>query len=196
MTPAQKHTRIPCPSLNSRSLLKVTFIESVMPSHHLILYRPLLLLPSIFPSIRFFFNESIQSFSFSISPSIAYSGLISFRIDWFDLLAVQKTLKSLLQHHSLKASILWCSAFLMAQLTHLSIYDYWKNHSFAYTDLCLQNDVSAFNNLSRFVIAFLQRSKHLCHVTFIGWVSVFIFVSWTLPFFCLFISSLWCTSPQ
>ena len=118
-------------------------IESVVPSHHLILYHPLLLLPSIFPSIRFLFNESIRSFSFSISPSIAYSGLISFRIDWFDLLAVQKTLKSL-QHHSLKASILWHSAFLMVQLAHPSVYDYWKNHSFAYTDLCLQNDVSAF----------------------------------------------------
>ena len=92
-------------------------IESVMPSHHLILYHPLLLLPSIFPSIRFLFNESIRSFSFSISPSIAYSGLISFRIDWFDLLAVQKTLKSL-QHHSLKASILWHSAFNIVQLLH------------------------------------------------------------------------------
>ena len=96
---------------------KFMSIESVIPSHHLILYRPLLLLPSIFPSIRFFFNESIWSFSFNISPSIAYSGLISFRIDWFDLLAVQKTLKSL-QHHSLKASILWHSAFFMVQLSH------------------------------------------------------------------------------
>ena len=175
-----------------------------MPSKHFIFYHPLLLLPSIVPSIKIFSNEIVLhirwpkywSFSFNISSSSEYSGLISFRMDCLDIPAVQETLKSLLQHHSLKASILWCSAFLMAQLTHLSIYDYWKNHSFAYTDLCLQNDVSAFNNLSRFVIAFLQRSKHLCHVTFIGWVSVFIFVSWTLPFFCLFISSLWCTSPQ
>ena len=126
-------------------------IESVVPSHHLILYHPLLLLPSIFPSIRFLFNESIRSFSFSISPSIAYSGLISFRIDWFDLLAVQKTLKSL-QHHSLKASILWHSAFLMVQLAHPSVYDYWKNHSFAYTDLCLQNE--SLNLTDDVVLAF------------------------------------------
>ena len=99
-------------------------IESVMPSNHLILCRPLLLLPSIFPSIRVFSNESILrirwpkywSFSFSISPSNEYSGLIFFRIDWLDLLAVQGTLKSLLQHHSSKASILWHSAFFMAQL--------------------------------------------------------------------------------
>ena len=102
-------------------------IESVMPSNHLILCRPLLLLPSIFPSIRVFSNESVLhlrwpnywSFSFSISPSNEYSGLISFRMDLFDLLAVQGTLKSLLQHHSLKASILQCSAFLMVQLSYL-----------------------------------------------------------------------------
>ena len=102
-------------------------IESVMPSNHLILCRPLLLLPSIFPSIRVFSNESALrirwpeywSFSFSISPSNEYSGLISFRIDWFDLLAVQGTLKSILQHHSSKASILGCSAFFMVQLSHL-----------------------------------------------------------------------------
>ena len=101
-------------------------IKLVMPSNHLILCRPLLLLPSIFPSIRVFSNESVLrirwpkywSFSFSISPSNEYSGLISFRMDWLDLLAVQRTLKSLLQHHSLKASILWHSAFFMAQLSH------------------------------------------------------------------------------
>ena len=101
---------------NSWSLLKLMSIESVMPSNHLILCRPLLLLPSILPSIRVFFNESVLcirwpkywSFSFSISSSNEYSGLISFRMDWFDLLAVQETLKSLLQHHSSKASILWC----------------------------------------------------------------------------------------
>ena len=111
----------------SQSLCKLTFIESVMPSNHLIPCHPLLLLPSISPSIRVFSNESAlcirwpkyQSFSFSISPSNEYSGLISFRTDWFDLLAVQGTLKSLLQHHSSKASILQCSSFSMVQLSHL-----------------------------------------------------------------------------
>ena len=97
-------------------------IESVVPSNHLILCRPLLLMPSIFPSIRVFSNESVLrirwSFSFSISPSNEYSGLISYRIDWLDLLAVQGTLKSLLQHHSSKASILWCSDFFLVQLSH------------------------------------------------------------------------------
>ena len=112
---------------NSWSLLKFMSIESIMPFNHLIFCRPLLLLPSIFPSIRVFSNESVLctrwpmywNFSFSISPSNEYSGLISFRIDWFDLLAVQGVLKSLLQHHNLKASILWCSAFLMVQLSSL-----------------------------------------------------------------------------
>ena len=115
---------------NSRSLLKLMFIESVMPSNHLILCRPLILLPSIFPIIRVFSNESVLclrwpkywSFSFNISPSNEYSGLLSFRIDWLDLLAVQRTLKSILQHYSLKASILWCPAFFMAQLLHLHGY--------------------------------------------------------------------------
>ena len=110
-------------------------IESVMPSNHLILSCPLLLLPSIFPSIRVFSNESALrirwpkywSFSFNISPSNEHPGLISFRMDWLDLLAVQGTLKSLLQHHSSKASILLCSAFFIVQLT--SIHDNWKNHS-------------------------------------------------------------------
>ena len=110
---------------NSWSLLKLMCIESVMPSSHLILCCPLLP-PSIFPSIRVFSNESVLrirwpkywSFSFGISPSSKYSGLISFRIDWFDLLAVQGTLKSLLQHHSSKASILWCSAFFIVQLSY------------------------------------------------------------------------------
>ena len=104
---------------NSRSLLKLMSIRSAMPSNYLILCRPLLLLPSVFPSIRVFSNESVLcirwpkywSFSFSISPSNVYSGLISLRMDWLDLLAVQGTLKSLLQHHSSKASILWLSAF-------------------------------------------------------------------------------------
>ena len=109
---------------NSWSLLKLMSIESVMPSNHLILCRPLLLLPSIFPSIGGFFNESAlcskwpKYWSFSISPSNEYSGLISFRIDWFDLLQVQGTLKSLIQHHSSKASILRCSAFFMVQLSY------------------------------------------------------------------------------
>ena len=111
---------------NSRSLLKLMSIESVMPSKHLILCHPHLLLPSIFPSIRVFSNESVLrirwpkywSFSFSISPFNEYSGLISFRIEWLDLLAFQGTLKSLLQHHSSKASILPCSAFFIVQLSH------------------------------------------------------------------------------
>ena len=110
----------------SHSLLKHISIESVMPSNHLILCCPLLLLPSIFPSIRVFSNKSVLhirwpkywSFNFSISPSNEYSGLISFRIDLFDLLAVQGTLKSLLQHHSSKASILRCSAFFIVKLSH------------------------------------------------------------------------------
>ena len=123
--------------------------ESVMPSNHLTLCRPLLLLSSVFPSMRVFSNESslcitwpkYRSFILSISPSHEYSALISFNIDWFDLLAVQMTLKSLLQHHSSKAS------FFGAQLYGpilTSIHDYWKNHSFDYMDLCLQSNVSAF----------------------------------------------------
>ena len=111
---------------NSWSPSKLMSIEWVMPSNHLILCRPLLLLPSIFPSIRIFSSESAfcirwpkyWSFSFSISPSNAYSGLISFRIDWFDFLAVQGTLRSLFQHHSLKALILWHSVFFMVQLSY------------------------------------------------------------------------------
>ena len=135
-------------SINSQSLLKLMSIESVMPSNHLILCRPLLLLPSILPSIRVFSNELVLhirwpkywSFSFSISPSKEYLGLISFRIYWFDLLAVQGTLKSLLQHHSLKASILWGSAFFIVELSHHTK----KNHSFDYMGLSLQSNVSAF----------------------------------------------------
>ena len=114
---------------NSQSLLKLMSIELVMTSNHLILCQPLLLLPSTFPSIRVFFNElalhirwpKYWNFSFTISPPSEYPGLISFRIDWFDLLAVQGTLKSLLQHHNLKASILWLSAFFTIQLSHLSM---------------------------------------------------------------------------
>ena len=119
-----KHTRHPCPSSNPR-VYSNSWIESVMPSNNLGLCCPLLL-PSIFPSIRVFAKESALhirwpkywSFSFSISPSNEYSGLTSFRIDWLDFLAVQGTLKSLLQHHSSKASVLWCSAFFMVQLSH------------------------------------------------------------------------------
>ena len=111
---------------NSQSLPKLMAIESVMPSNHLIFCHPLLLLPSIIPSIRVFSNESVLhirwpkywSFSFNISPSNEHSGLISLRMHWFDLLAVQGTFKSLLQHHSSKASFLWCSAFFIVQLSH------------------------------------------------------------------------------
>ena len=121
-----QHARLPCPSLSLRILPKFMSIDSVMLSNHLILCCPLLL-SSIFPSIRVFSNElalcirwpKYCSFSFSISPSNEYSGLIFFRIDWFDLLAVQGTLKSLLQHPNSKISILWPSAFFMAQLSHL-----------------------------------------------------------------------------
>ena len=121
---------------NSQSLLKLVSVELVMPSNHLILWYPLLFPPSVFPSIRGFSTESVLhirwpkywSFSLSISPSSEYSELISFRIDWFDLLAAQEALKSLLQHHSSKASVLQHSAFFIVQLT--SIDDYWKSYSF------------------------------------------------------------------
>ena len=123
---------------NSQSLFKLMSIELVIPYNHFILCRPLLCLPSIFPSIRVFSSESVLhirwpmywSFSFSISPFNEYLGLIFFRIDWLDLLAVQRTLKSLLQHHSSKASVLWCSAFFIYSPTLTSIHDHWKNHSF------------------------------------------------------------------
>ena len=122
--------------MNSWSLPKLMSIESVMPSNHLILFCPLLFLPSILPSIRVFSNESALhirwpkywSFSFNISPSNEHPGLISFRMGWLDLLAVKGTLKSLLQHHSAKASIFWCSAFFYSP-TLTSIHDYWKIHS-------------------------------------------------------------------
>ena len=119
-----QHTRLPCPSPTTRPYSSSLSIESLMPSNYLILCRPLLLPPSILPSIRVFSTESAlrirwpKYWSFSISPSNEYSGLISFGIDWFDLLAVQGTLKSL-QHHSSIASILWCSAFFVIQLSHL-----------------------------------------------------------------------------
>lgn len=153
---------------NSWSLLKLMSIELVMPSNHLILYRPLLLPPSIFPSIRVFSNESVLhirwpkywSCSFSISPSNEYSGLISFRIDWLDLLAAQGTLKSLLQHHSAKASILWCSAFFIVQLSHQHMT---TGKTIALTRQTFAGKVMSllFNMLSRLVIVFLPRSKCL-----------------------------------
>ena len=129
----------------SWSLLRFMSIESVMTSNHFILYH-LPLLISVFPRIRVFSNElalcirwpKYWSFSFSISPSNEYSGLISCRIDWFDLLTVQRTLKSLLQHHNSKTAILQCSALLYSP-TLTSIYNYWKNHSFDYIDLCHQS---------------------------------------------------------
>ena len=133
------------------SLFKLTFIESVIPSNHFIFCHPLLLLPSIFPIIRVFSSESVLpirwpkywSFSFSISPSNEYSGFISFRIEWFDLLAVQGTLKGLLQQHSLKASILQCSAFFMVQLSYLYL-NTGKTVALTNMDLCWQSNVSAF----------------------------------------------------
>ena len=152
---------------NSWRFLKLISIKSVMPSNHLILCCPLLLLSSIFPSNRVFSNESVhcirwpkyQNFSFSISPSNEYSGLISFTIDWFDLLAVQGTLKSLLQHHSSKASILWHSAFLMVQPSHPYMT---TGKTIALTRCTFVGKIMSllFNMLSRLVIGFLPRSKY------------------------------------
>ena len=143
-------------------------IESVMPSNHLILCCPLRLPPSIFPSIRVFSNESVLhiwwpkdwSFSFRFSLSNYYSGLISFTIDWFDLLAIQGTFKSLLQHHSSKASILWCSAFFTIQLSHPYMT---TGKTIALTIWIFNNKLMSllFNILSRLLIAFLQRGKCL-----------------------------------
>ena len=153
---------------NSWSLLKLMSIESVMPSNHVILCRPLLLPPSIFPSIKVICNESVLhirwpkywSFSFSISPSKGYSGLISFRMDWLDFLVVQGTLKSLLQHHSSKAPILQCSAFFIVQFSHPYMT---TGKTIVLTRQTFVGKVMSllFNMLSRLVIAFLPRSKHL-----------------------------------
>ena len=153
---------------NSWSLLKLMSIESVMPSNHLILCHPPFLLPSVFPSVRVFSNEVVLhirwpkywSFSFSISPSNGYLGLISFWMDWLDLLAVQGTLKSLLQHHSSKASILQCSAFFIVQLSHLYMTTE-KNKALTRRTFVDKVMSLLFNILSRFVIAFLSKSKHL-----------------------------------
>ena len=154
------------PITNSQSLLKLMSIELVMPSNHLILCCPLLFPPSIFPSIRVFSNEAVLHirwpknwhFSFSISPSNEYSGLISFRMDWLDLLAVQRTLKSLLQHHSSKASILHHSAFFIIQLSHMT-----TGKTIALTRQTFVGRVLSllFNMLSSLVVTFLSRSKHL-----------------------------------
>ena len=162
-----QHARLLCPSPTPRACSLMS-IESVMPSNHLILCHPLLLPPSIFPSIRVFSNEAVPhirwskywSFSFSISPSNEYSGLISFRMDWLDLLAVQKTLKSLLQHHNSKALILWHSAFFIVQLSHPYIT---TGKTIALTRWTFVGKVTSllFNMLSRLVIAFLPRSKYL-----------------------------------
>jgi len=150
---------------NSQSSLKLMSIVSVMSSNHLILCCPLLLPPSVFPSIRVFSSESVLhtkwpkywSFSFNISPSNGYSELISFRIDWLDLLAVQGTLKSLLQHHSSKTSILQCSAFFIVQFSHPYMT---TGKTIALTSWIFVGKVMSllFNILSRLVIAFLSRS--------------------------------------
>ena len=150
---------------SSQSLLKLMSIELVKPSSHLILCRPLFLPPSILPSIRVFSNESVlhirwpKYWRFSISPSNEYSGLISFTMDWLDLLVVQGILKNLFQHHSSKASILQCSAFLSVQLSHPSMTTE-KNHSFDDIDLCDQH-LCFCNMLSRLVTVFLPRNKCL-----------------------------------
>ena len=151
-----------------RSLLKLMSIESVMPSNDIVLCCPLLLLASIFPSIRVLSNDSVfhirwpkyWSFSFSISPSKEYSGLISFRMDWLDLLAVQGTLKSLLQHHSSKAPILQCSTFFIVQLSHPYMT---TGKTTALTRPTFVDKVTSlyFNMLPKLVIAFLPRSKRL-----------------------------------
>ena len=154
--------------INSQNLPKLMSIVSVISSNHLILCHPLLLLPSMFPSIRVFSNESALhirwpnywSFSFNISPSNEHSGLISFRMDWLDLLAVQGTLEILLQHHSSKASILWHSAFFIVQLSHPYMT---TGKTIALTRWTFVGKIMSllFNMLSRLIVAFLPRSKCL-----------------------------------
>ena len=162
-----QHARLPCPS--PTPVYSNSSIESVMPSNHLMLSCPLLLLPSVLPSIRVFSNESVLrirwpkywSFSFSISPSNEYSGLISFRMDWLGLLAVQGTLKSLLQHHSTKASILRHSAFFMVQFSHPYMT---TGKTIPLTIQTFAGKVISllfFYTQSKFVTAFLPRSQHL-----------------------------------
>ena len=167
MTPWTAASQASLSNTDSQSLLELIAIELVMPSNHLILCHPLLLLPSIFPSIRVFSNESALcirwpkywSFSFSINLSNEYSGLISFRINWFDLLAVQGTLKTLLQHHSSKASILLRSAFFRVQFSHPYMT---TRKSIALTRWTFVEVMSLiYNRLSRLVRAFLPKSKRL-----------------------------------
>ena len=168
VTPRTAARQLPLSITNSQNLLKLMSIESVIPSSHLMRCCPLLLLPSIFPSIRVFSNKSALcirwpqdwSFSFSISPSNEHPGLIFFRMDWLDLLAVQGTLKSLLQHHSSKASILRCSAFFIVQLSHPYMT---TGKTTALIRWSFVGKVMSllFNMLSRLVITFLPRSKRL-----------------------------------
>ena len=173
-TPWTALCQSPLSITNSWSLLKLMSIESVMPSNHLILCHSLLHLPSIFPSIRVFSNESVLcmrwpkywSLNFSISPSDEYSGVVFFRMDWLDLLEVQGTLKSLLQHHSSKASILHCSVFFIVQLSH----PYMTTGNIkALPRWIFVNKVMSllFNMLSRLVITFLPRSKSWWHINFL-----------------------------
>ena len=161
-----QHARLPWPSPTLGVYSDLTSVESVMPSNHLILCHPLLLPPSIFPSLRVFSDESVLcirwpkywSFSFSISPSNEYLELISFRVDWLDLLIVQGTCKSLLQHHSSKASVLRCSAFFMVQLSHPYMT---TGKTIALTKWTFVGKVMSLllNMLPRLVITFLPRSK-------------------------------------
>ena len=168
MTPWTAARQASLSNTNSQSLLKLMPIESVMPSNHLILCCPLLLPPSIFPSIRVFSNESALrirwpkywSFSFNISPSNEYSGQISFRMDSLDLLAVQGTLKSLLQQHNSKASVLHSSAFFIVQLSHPYMTTE-KNIALTRQNFVGKVMSLLFNMLSRLVITFLPKSKHL-----------------------------------
>ena len=169
---------------NSWSPPKLMSIELVMPSNHLILCHPLLLLPSIFPSIRVFSNESALrirwpkywSFSFNIRPSTEHPGLISFRIDWLDLLAVQRTFKNLLQHHSSKASILWHSTFFIVKLSHPHMT---TGKTIALTRWTFVGKIMSllFNMLSRLVITFLPRSKCLL----ISWLESPLQWFWSPP---------------
>ena len=170
-----QHARPRCPSPTPGVHSDSTSIESVMPSNHFILCCPLFLPPSIFPNIRVFSSESAlrirwpkyQSFPFSISLSNEYSGLISLGLTSLISLQPKGTLRSLLQRHSSKASVLWCSTFFMVQLT--SVHDYWENHSFEYTQTFVDKVMSLlFNTLSRFIITFLPRSKHLL----ISWLQL------------------------
>ena len=189
-----QHTRLPCPSPSPGCLLRLMSIELVMSSNHLILCHPLLLLPSILPSIGVFFNESVLhirwpkywSFSFSISPSNEHPGLIFFQISWFDLLEVQETLKSVLQHHSSKASILQCPAFFTVHLSHPYMT---TGKNIALTRWTFVGKVMSlfFNILFMLVVAFLPGSKRLL----ISWLqspSAWFWSpkKWSLPLFPLF----------